>query len=159
MAEQSIFERKIDPLYQAAGVLVVVFIFDVLGAAVAAGTEDVVQSRWPWLTAASFLLFFALFNAIMSAASDNMLKYWGRSLYSFMGLAVGSGLLAWAFSGYGINEAGSYKWIFFVVTFGYLVFMSMIAIIKNVVTFAQKEEWNSPKLRSKKRTPRRKRPY
>ncbi len=151
MAETSIFESKIDPVYQAGGALIAVFLFDVAGSAVAAGTEDVVNNRWPWLCAASFLLFFALFNAIMSATSANLMKYWGRSIYSFLGLAIGSGLLAWAFSGLSIYQAGSYKWIFFVVTFGYLVFLSMIAVMKKVVDFAQKEEWNSPKLRQRKR--------
>ncbi|MFK8161632.1 MAG: hypothetical protein AB8H12_04135 [Lewinella sp.] len=151
MENTSIFEKKIDPLYQAAGSLVAVFITILLGAIVSSGTDDLVSNRWPWLCAASFLLFFALFNAIMSATSKNLMKYWGRSIYSFAGLAVGSGLLAWGFSGLSIGQAGSYKWIFFVVTFGYLVFLSMIAFMKQIVEFAQKEEWNRPKLRQKKR--------
>lgn len=151
MAETSIFERNIDPIHQAGGTLVLVFIFDVLGAGFGAATTDTVTSRWAWLVAASFMLFFALFNAIISAASKNILKYWGRSIYSFMGLAVGAGLLAWAFSGLPIGNAGSYKWIYFVVTFGYLVFLSMVAVMKKIVEFAQKEEWNRPKLRQKKR--------
>jgi len=150
-ANTSIFEKNIDPLYQAAGVLGAVFVFDVLGMMVSAGTEDVVTSKWPWLCAASFLLFFALFNAIMSATSDNLMKYWGRSIYAFLGLAIGSGLLAWAFSGLPIGEAGSYKWIFFVVTFGYLVFLSMIAVMKKVVEFAQREEWHRPKARKRRK--------
>lgn len=151
MDNTSIFEQKIDPLYQAIGSLLGVFIFILGGALVGAGTEDFVTNRWPWLCSASFLLFFALFNAIMSATSKNLMKYWGRSIYSFLGLAVGSGLLAWAFSGLSISQAGSYKWIFFVVTFGYLVFLSMVGFMKQIVEFAQKEEWNRPKLRQKKR--------
>lgn len=153
MQDTSIFEKKIDPLYQAGGALAAVFVFILVGSAVSAGTDDLVTQKWPWLCAASFLLFFALFNAIMSATSDNLMKYWGRSIYSFLGLAVGSGLLAWGVSGLSIGEAGSYKWIYFVVTFGYLVFLSMIAFMKKIVEFAQKEEWNRPKLRQKKRKP------
>jgi len=154
MDETSIFEKKIDPLYQAGGVLVAVLVFDILGSAVSAGTEDVVSNRWPWLCAASFLLLFALFNAILSAASGNLMKYWGRSIYAFMALAVGSGLLAWGFSGIPIGEAGSYKWIFFVITFGYLVFLSMIAFMKKIVEFAQKEEWTKPRLKNRNRRSR-----
>lgn len=151
MAETSIFERDIDPLYQAGGALVAVLLFDILGAGFGAATDDVIVNTWPWLVAASFLLFFALFNAILSATTKNLIKYWGRSIYSFLGLAVLSGLLAWGFSGLPIGKAGSYKWIFFVVTFGYLVFLSMVAFMKKIVEFAQKEEWNRPKLRQKKR--------
>jgi hypothetical protein len=150
MDDTSIFERKIDPLYQAGGTLVAVFVSIILGSIVAAATDDFVTPKWPWLCAASFMLFFALFNSIMSATSENLMKYWGRSIYSFLGLAVASGLLAWAFSGLSIGEAGSYKWIYFVVTFGYLVFLSMIAFMKQIVEFAQKEEWNRPRLRSRK---------
>lgn len=151
MEDKSIFESKIDPLYQAAACLGAVLLFCILGAGVKASTEDVVTSKWPWLTAASFMLFFALFNSILSATSNNLMKYWGRSFYAFIALAVGSGLIAWGFSGLPIGKAGSYKWIFFVVTFGYLVFLSMIAFMKRIVEFAQKEEWNKPKLRQRKR--------
>lgn len=151
MAETSIFERDIDPIYQAGITLAGVLVFDILGTGLGAATEDVVSVKWPWLVAASFLLFYALFNAVMSATSKSLMKYWGRSIYSFIGLAVGAGLLAWGFSGMPIGEAGSYKWIFFVVTFGYLVFLCMVAFMKNIVEFAQKEEWNRPKLRQKKR--------
>ena len=144
-SEHSIFERRIDPLVQAAVTLGAVLLVDVIGVA----ASD--SPRFPWLSAASFMLFFALFNAVLSAASENMMKYWGRSLYAFMGLAVGAGLLAWGFSGLTIYEAGSYRWIYLVVTVGYLVFLSLIAVIKNVVTFAQREEWNQPRTRDRKR--------
>jgi len=123
MADTSIFETKIDPLYQAGGALAASFIFMLFGAAIGAGTEEVVTNTWPWLCATSFLLFFAVFNAIMSATTKNLMKYWGRSIYSFVGLAVLSGLLAWGLSGLSIGEAGSYKWMFFVVGFVYLVFL------------------------------------
>jgi hypothetical protein len=151
MENTSIFEKKIDPVYQAAGALAAVAVFILLGAIVTAGSAETGPTRWPWLCAASFLLLFSIFNAIMSATAKNLMKYWGRSIYSFGGLAVGSGLLAWLFSGLTISEAGSYKWIFFVVTFGYLVFLCMIAFMKQIVEFAQKEEWNRPKWRQKKR--------
>lgn len=151
MADTSIFESKIDPLYQAGGALVTAFVFMLIGSAIGAGTEDVVTTKWPWLCALSFLLFFSVFNAIMSATSKDLMKYWGRSIYSFLGLAVLSGLLAWGFSGMTISQAGSYKWMFFVVTFVYLVFLSMVAFMKQIVEFAQKEEWNKPKLKQRKR--------
>jgi hypothetical protein len=150
-SELSIFERRVDPLIQAAVILGLVFVVDIFSVIVA-GTDTVgVSNRFPWLCAASFMLFFALFNAVLSASAPNTAKYWGRSIYCFMGLAVGAGLLAWAFSGLTIGEAGSYRWIYLVVTVGYLVFLGMIALIKNVVNFAQREEWNRPRLKNRRR--------
>ncbi len=150
-SESSIFERRVDPMLQAAVVLGMVFIIDVF-AVMVRGTDTVgVSNRFPWLCAASFMLFFALFNAVLSASAENTAKYWGRSMYSFMGLALGAGLLAWAFSGLKISEAGSYQWIYLVVTVGYLVFLSLVGLIKNVVTFAQREEWSRPRPKNRQR--------
>ncbi|THH41335.1 hypothetical protein [Neolewinella litorea] len=150
-SDQSIFERRVDPVLQAGGVLAMVFIVDLFGLIITGANAENVSSRFPWLCAASFMLFFALFNAVLSAAAANPAKYWGRSIYSFMGLAVGAGLLAWAFSGLTISEAGSYRWIYLVVSVGYLVFLGMIALIKNVVNFAQREEWTRPRLKNRQR--------
>ena len=149
--EGSIFARRVDPVLQAAVILGIVFIVDVFSVIVSSTNTVGVSNRFPWLCAASFMLFFALFNAVLSASTPNTAKYWGRSLYSFMGLALGAGLLAWAFSGLTIGEAGSYRWIYLVVTVGYLVFLGMISMIKNVVNFAQREEWNKPRLKNRRR--------
>lgn len=110
-----------------------------------------VPERFPWMTAASFLLCFALFNSVFSVSSKDIIKYWSKSIYSFMGLAFSSGFLAYFFSAKALFDAGSYWWIFIVVAIGYLVFLGMMAFIRFVVEFAQREEWNQPKIRSKKR--------
>jgi hypothetical protein len=93
------------------------------------------------------LLLFALFNSLLSLRADNFAKYWGSSVYSYMALAFGSGLAAWLFSGIDLRDAGTYRWIYLVVTFGFLVFLSMVNFMKRIVNFAEKEEWNQPRKR------------
>lgn len=110
-----------------------------------------VEQRFPWTIAASFLLFFAAGNSVMSLLSKNADQYWTRSILSFVGLAVLAGGTAYLFSSLGMSEAGSYKWIYIVLTIGYLVFMSIIGFMKKIVEFAQREEWNQPRVRKKKR--------
>lgn len=147
---QSLFEKSVDPILQAGVALGGVLLFIVLSKLInAIGLLDV-PVRFPWMAAAAFLLLFALFNSVFSLSSENMMKYWGRSVYSFLGLAAGAGLLAYLFSSLSISEAGSYKWIYVVVSFGYLVFLSMMAFMRQVVEFAQKEEWNHPRIRNRK---------
>lgn len=151
MSEASILERKFDPLYQAAFVLAVALVINILAMLVRSTDAVGVGNRFPWLIAAAMMLFYAMVNVILSVSSQNLMRYWGRSIYAFMGVALGAGLLAWAFSQESISQAGSYKWIYAVVTFCYLVFLGMITMMRKVVEFAQKEEWNSPKIRQKKR--------
>jgi hypothetical protein len=145
----SIFEKTFDPIYQAAialgGVVVISSLAKLLGLT---GLVDVPQ-RFPWMSAASFMLLYAVFNSVFSLSSKDLMKYWRRSFYSFMGLAALAGLFAWLLSSLTIDQAGSYRWIYIVVTVGYLVFMSMMAMLRKIVNFAQREEWNSPRIRRK----------
>ncbi len=109
-----------------------------------------VSQSFPWLTAASFLLVYAIFNAVFSLSSKNIDHYMGRSILAFLALVAVSWLLARLISGIPINEAGTYRWIFFVLGFCYLVFLSIMGLIKRIVAYAQREEWNQPRLRYRK---------
>jgi len=106
-----------------------------------------ISDRFPWMTAAVFMLCFAVFNSLLSLKSENNVLYFGRSVYAFLGLAAGSGVMAFFFSGLTIGEAGSYRWIFIVVTISYLIFLTMVNLMKKIVDFAMKEEWNQPRLK------------
>lgn len=148
MAFLSNFLHNIEkPLIQAAAIIVSVFAVNIGSLLVKATGLIDVTNRFPWLNAASFMLFFAVLNSIYSITAKSVPHYWGLSMYSFMIVAGVSGLQAWAFSGISIVDAGSYMWIYVVVTFGYLVFLTIMAVLKKVVAFAEKEEWNSPKMR------------
>jgi hypothetical protein len=148
--ESTFIAKAYNPFLQAAVTLGAALIV-ILGAKLVnlSGIIEV-PARFPWMTAAVFMLCYALFNSVFSLSANNMMKYWGRSVYSFMGLAFFSGLLAWLFSSLTISEAGSYRWIFIVVTVAYLVFLSVVAIMRKIVDFAQREEWNHPRIRRRK---------
>ncbi len=105
------------------------------------------EPLFAWSIATAFMLLFALFNSLMSLRADSFARYWGRSMYAYIGLALCTGLAAWLFSGIPLREAGTYRWIYIVVTVGFLVFLSMINFMKKIVEFAEREEWNQPRNR------------
>ena len=109
-----------------------------------------VSELFPWTTASSFMLLFTLFNCLFFLSAKQSMKYWQFSMYSFFGLAVLSGGAAYLFSMIPIGEAGSYRWIFIVVAIGYLVFLSLMTLMRNIVEFAEREEWTQPRRRRKK---------
>lgn len=150
-SNQSFFEKAFNPIYQALITFGGVLVFIAVAALIKATGLMLVPERFPWMTAAAFLLLFALFNSVFALSSKNMGKYWGKSIYCFLGLALLAGLTAWVTSSLSINEAGSYRWIYIVVTIGYLIFLSMISMMRTIVEFAQREEWNQPRIRQKPR--------
>jgi len=104
-----------------------------------------------WTLAATFLPFFVLFNSVFSLSAKDDNSYWTKSFIAFIGYAVLSAALAYFIAGLSIDEIGPYKWIYVVISFVYLVFISIIGFMKRIVEFAQKEEWTKPVRRSKKR--------
>ncbi|MEO0338913.1 MAG: hypothetical protein AAF242_06840 [Bacteroidota bacterium] len=143
-------DRVSNPIFQAALVFGGVLLTIAMGAILKTSGMGM-SERWPWMCATSFMLFFAMFNSVFALTSKTLSKYWGKSIYSFLGLAFISGLMAYMSSGLSINEAGSYRWIYIVVTIGYMIFLGMATMMRTIVDFAQKEEWSSPKRRDRNR--------
>lgn len=145
MPKSNFFQMKINPL-RVAGLLLAVSAtlmgLSKLADLTGFGLNDRLLS---WTIALSFLFLFAIANALFSLAADKDLAYFGQSIYAFLGLAFGNGLLAWLFSGVPIGEAGSYKSLYLVVLIGFLVFISIVNAMKRIVRFAEKEEWNQPR--------------
>ena len=148
---QSFYAKAYNPYLQAGIIFSAVIIVTILAKLVEITGIMAVHPRFPWMIAGSFMLFFAMFNSIFSLSAENMLKYWGRSIYSYMGLAAASGVIAYLSSSIPIGEAGSFRWIYIVLTIGYLIFLSMMMVLKNIVDFAQREEWNHPRIRKGKK--------
>jgi len=147
MTLMSIYERKLDPIRQAAIFFAATLLFMAATKALDYTGFYEADRLFPWSIATALLLLFAVFNSLMSLNADSVMRYWGRSMYSFLGLALLNGAAAWLFSGVPLNQAQSYRWIYIVVTFGFLVLLSMVNLMKKIVQFAEKEEWNQPRPR------------
>ena len=148
--QTTLLNKLVNPFLQAAIVVGLILVFDI-GASFLGSAGVEMKQDTSWVIAATFILFFAMFNAILSLMCDNMDRYWTRSMISYVAVAGIAGLLAWAFSSLSINEAGTFRWIYIVLTFGYLLFLAMIGAMRKIVDFAQREEWNQPKIRKRKR--------
>ena len=146
-AANSIYNRALSPFTQAGMILGAGLAINIFAKVINLAGLVEVAPRFYWKTSAAFLLLFAIFNSVYSLSTKNTMKYWGRSVYSFLGLAFVSGFFAFLLSGESLDEAGSIRWIYFVVTIGYLVFLSMVNLMRKIVEFAEREEWNQPRRR------------
>ncbi len=143
--------RAYDPYLQAGATLLLVLTFMLMGSFMKWAGWMTHSPRYPWLIAASFLWLYAIFNSIFSLSANSINAYWGRAIPAFGLLALLNGLLAWGFSAIPIGEAGSYRWIYFVLTLSYLLLLSIMAAVKRLVEFAEREEWHHPRIRRRKR--------
>lgn len=93
----------------------------------------------------SFLMVFAMFTAVLSVSSKKPDEYWWKSLLSYAILSVTTGFTAYLFSGLTPDEAGPFRWMFFVFTFGFVFLLSIFRVMKWLVKLAQKMDSRLPK--------------
>lgn len=138
--EISLFDRKISPYIQALllfGVVLVFDIFYILGKLI---NDKLFSLNTPWVTALAILLVFSVFCSVMSIPSKNQNSYWRDAIISYFLLMVAASLTAWAFSGLTIDEAGSFRWLYLVVTMGFVIFLAIVRTIRKIVFIAQKQD-------------------
>ena len=142
------FEKRLNsPIIQALLVLAVSIVFMAFGWVYAKWQPENADHLFAWSIGSAFMLFFALANSLLSLRADSFMKYWQASMYSYIVLAFLSTMFAWLFSGITIGNAGSYRWIYLVVSVGFIVFLSIVNFMKIIVRYAEKEEWNEPRMR------------
>ena len=138
--ETSFFEKSYNPIMQ--GVLILAFSFVamlVTKITYWTGLFDVSGQAY-WIIAGMSILMFALFNSVLSLSAKDMNQYWTRSIPTYAALMVLNACLAYLFSAMTMHEAGTFRWIFMVLTFGYLLFLSMMRFMRKIVEIAQKED-------------------
>ncbi len=139
------FDRFDRPPAQAVAVFAIALAIMGIGWMLSASGIISFDRLFAWSIGSALTLFFAMMNSLLSLRAVSFAKYWGTSMYSYLALAFGTGMAAWGFSGIPLGEAGSYRWIYIVVSVGFVVFLSMVNFMKIIVRFAEKEEWNHPR--------------
>lgn len=137
---KSIFEYEVRPIYQASSVLAIIAVVCLIAKLCIIVGWFSPKDYFPYVVMFSFLLFYALGNCLLSFAAENQSKYWTESILSYVALAAGGYGISYLFSGLTINEAASFKWIFFVFTFGYVILLTIMRSMRKIVKFAQRED-------------------
>lgn len=134
----SIIEKKIHPLKQALGLAIaVLLVLTIIKITQKSGPES---ASLYWEVAACSILFYAMMNSIMSLAYEDQNFYWLYSIMGFAFLLISSLGLSLLYSGVTIDEAGSFRWILLVFTFGYLILLTIFRTMKKVVAFGKRED-------------------
>lgn len=95
-----------------------------------------------WIIACAMLLFYVVINSVFSFASQDRMQYYGRSIAGFVGLALIGGGFSYLFSGIALAEAGSFTWIYTVMTIIFIVFLTIVNLMRKIVDIALKQDKN-----------------
>ncbi|MBT8234518.1 MAG: hypothetical protein HKO66_10450 [Saprospiraceae bacterium] len=130
----SIYNKRISPVHQglaALGLLIVTMVITKI-----VSGDSIVY----WELAFAILMGYALFNAIFSISFVERGIYFRNSIIGFILLGIIGGFLASLFSGLSVDEAGSFRWLYVVFTFSYLVFISIVNAMRKIIELAKKQD-------------------
>jgi hypothetical protein len=96
------------------------------------------SERFPYVAGGSFLLLFAVYNSIFSLNATDLNKYWITSFLAYAALLAGSLLFAYLFSSLWLP--GTFSWIYTILSFGYLTFLSIMGFVKRVFNVIKRED-------------------
>jgi hypothetical protein len=139
-SDKSLFEKDVSPFLQLKYALLVTLSIQLIYFLFNHGSEKIMVLRNYYTIALSFTLVFGLFNAVLSLSSKDENKYFAFSLLNYFIFCVVTIISAYFLSGINIDDAGSYRWIYFVFSFGYLLFIGIVRTMRFIVLLAQKED-------------------
>ena len=140
--ETSFFEKSYNPILQGVVILGFAVLIMLLAKIIQWTGIAHISGQAFWIIAGTSILLFALSNSILSLSSKDMDNYWVRSIPTYAVVMIMSSSFAYLFSAMTMQEAGTFKWIFMVLTFGYLLFLSMMRFMRKIVDIAQQEDDN-----------------
>ncbi len=135
-------EKFIHPFYMAGGACLLALVLMGLGKMAGfEGFSSESKGEFPWMISAAVLLMYIVFSSVASLLAPDINRHYKLAIPAYVILLIANSGLAYLFSNMTwIDEVGSYKWIYFVLTIGYLMMQLMTRFIKKIMVMAQRED-------------------
>jgi hypothetical protein len=131
------------PFYQAGLISLCILLLTLFDKAMPHDTTIIKPGAGPWIVATALLLCYVFFNTVFLFRMKETIPYWSKSMIAYVLLLVLT--YGWCFflSGHHIDEVGSFRWLWMVLTLVYMVFFAIAYTIKGIVAIADREDRNS----------------
>ena len=140
MNKTSIYQREVTPMMQAAtvfGLILVIFFGLYLSYLFKWYMYDPMDI---WMIGTAMMLFFILFNCIFGFNNENITIYFRNSIYSYIVLVLVTCLLCQWITKVSVFDAKTYSWILVVFSIVYIIFMTVLGLIKKIVSIDIKQD-------------------
>ena len=127
-------QRLANPFVQAGFVFVLFLLISWISAL--AGSEK----KMPWTLAIAFQLLYIIYNVIIGLLNKSNWQYWSFAVIGYVVLMFVNSFMAGKISGISMDEAGTYRWIYFILIPVFLLFILMSKLIKKIVSLAEQDD-------------------
>lgn len=128
------------PLHQAAVILVLIILLTGIDLLFPHDDSLFDISSGPWIVSTAMILLFIVVNTVVALRIENILPYWSYSLLLYFGLLAVAYGWCYLLTGKHIDEVGSFRWIWMVLTMVYFVFFIITRTMKRIVDLAIRQD-------------------
>ncbi len=133
----AIFQK---PLNQAALIVSMIIVFTLVDYVLPHHYELFEINSGSWIVGTAMIFCFIIFNTIVALRSELILPYWSKSMMIFIGLLVFTYAWCYMLTSKHIDEVGSFRWLWIVLTMVYLVFFIIARTMKRIVDIANEQD-------------------
>ena len=109
----TIFQK---PVFQALLVLTLIILLTGMDALLPHDDVFFKANAGPWIVSTAMVLLFILINTIVALRIENITPYWIQSVILFVSLLAFSYGWCYLLSGKHIDDVGSFRWLWIVIT-------------------------------------------
>ena len=128
------------PLNQAVLIVGMTIIFTLVDYVLPHNNELFEMNSGSWIVGTAMIFCFIIINTIIALRTEPFLPYWGKSVMIFIGLLVFTYAWCYMLTGKQIDEVGSFRWLWIVLTMVYLVFFIIARSMKRIVDIANEQD-------------------
>src|SRR5688500_12116493 len=130
----------LNPLYQAGLIVILTILLTGLDLLMPHDDAFFKVNAVPWFVSTAMILLFIVINTVVALRIDNILPYCSWSIAMFIALLSFAYGWCYILTGKHIDEVGSFRWLWMVLTMVYFVFFTITRTMKRIVDIAIKQD-------------------
>ena len=133
----TIFQK---PLNQAALIVCMTIVFSLIDYVLPHHNDLFEADSGSWIVGTAMIFCFIIINSVVALKSEPILPYWSKSLLIFVGLLVFTYAWCYMLTGKQIDDVGSFRWLWIVLSMVYIVFFIIARTMKRIVDIANEQD-------------------
>jgi len=126
------------PVIQAGGVGILIVLLTLVDKVMPHNTELLKPGASTWIMASGLVLFFVILNPIVTLRMKSVSRYFPTSIVCYIGLLIFGYAWCYLITGKHIDDTGSFRWIWIVLTIAFLVFHLIARAMRRIVDIAMR---------------------
>lgn len=139
-ATKTLLHRITNPFFQAGLIGGLIILLSLIDLMLPHSNTLLSPEAGTWVVATAMMLCYVILNTIIALRIEHVISYWSRSVILFIGLLVFSYIWCWLLSGRHIDDVGTFRWLWFVLTLTYMVFFGIARSMKRIVDLAIRQD-------------------